>query len=153
LRMEKFNMFELVENVIRLFDTFSVRKKVSIHHNVSPGTEVTSERDVLNLVLRNLVSNALKFSFERGKIDIQVNILQDILEVEVRDEGTGMDAVTLQSLLSPKFTVSTSGTDNEKGTGLGLALVRDYLHKAGGTLTVESTPGKGTMFKIVLPKS
>ena len=150
-KMEKFNLYELVENVIRLFDTFSVRKKVSIHHNVAPQTFITSEHDILYMVLRNLVSNALKFSFEQGKIDIRFEIQNGTLSVEVKDEGTGMDARTLQSLLSPQLTVSTSGTDNERGTGLGIALCRDYLRKAGGGLNIESTPGKGTSFKFTLP--
>ncbi|HEY3430245.1 MAG TPA: sensor histidine kinase, partial [Cyclobacteriaceae bacterium] len=150
-KMEKFNLYELIESNIRLFDTFSVRKKVSIHHNVKPGTEVISEYDILNLVLRNLISNALKFSFERGKIDIRVTTTANSLEIDVRDEGKGMDGETIASLLSASLTVSTAGTDNEKGTGLGIALCRNYLMKAGGNLSVESTPGKGTTFTISVP--
>ena len=150
-KMEKFNLYDLIETNIRLFDTFSVRKKVSIHHNVHPGTEITSEHDVLNLVLRNLLSNALKFSFERGRIDIYVRINDETLEIDMKDEGKGMSVETIKSLLSPNLTVSTAGTDNEKGTGLGIALCRDYLMKAGGSLSVESAEGKGTTFTISLP--
>jgi signal transduction histidine kinase len=151
LKMETFDLYVLVEDNIRLFDTFSVRKKISIHHNVLPQTKVTSDRNILNLVLRNLLSNALKFSFERGKVTIGVKIDHDWLELSVQDEGTGMDSDKLNSLLSPKFTVSAAGTDNEQGTGLGLALCRDYVQKAGGNLSVESTIGKGTTFKVTLP--
>ncbi|HEU5290956.1 MAG TPA: sensor histidine kinase [Cyclobacteriaceae bacterium] len=151
LKLENFDLYALVEDNIRLFDTFSVRKKISIHHNVLPQTRITSDRNILNLVLRNLLSNALKFSFERGKITIDVRLNHDWLELSVKDEGTGMDAEKLSSLLSPKFTVSTTGTDNEQGTGLGLALCRDYVQKAGGNLSVESTVGKGTTFKVTLP--
>lgn len=150
-KMEKFDLYMLIENNIRLFDTFSVRKKISIHHNVSPHKEVVSEGNILNLVLRNLLSNALKFSHERGKISINVTTHHDILEVKVKDDGVGMDANTLKTLLKPSLTVSTTGTDNEKGTGLGLSLCREYLNKAGGNLTIESTPQKGSTFTITLP--
>lgn len=151
LKMEKFDLYALIEENIRLFDTFSVRKKISIHHNVLPKTEITSDRNILNLVLRNLLSNALKFSFERGKVTIDVKLNHNWLELSIKDEGTGMDAAKLTSLLSPKFTSSTTGTDNEQGTGLGIGLCRDYVQKAGGNLTVESTLGKGTVFKVTLP--
>lgn len=152
LKMEKFDLYNLVEGNIRLFDTFSVRKKISIHHNVLPGTEITSDQNILNLVLRNLLSNALKFSFERGKITINFKPSHDRLEFSVRDEGTGMDPDKLSSLFSPATNFSTSGTDNEQGTGLGLGLCRDYVQKAGGNLEVESTVGKGTTFKVTLPR-
>ena len=151
LKMENFDLYALLEDNIRLFDTFSVRKKISIHHNVQPHTQITSDRNILNLLLRNLLSNALKFSFERGKITIDINLKHQWLELSVKDEGTGMDADKLSSLLNPKLTMSTTGTDNEQGTGLGLALCRDYVQKAGGSLSVESTIGKGTTFKVTLP--
>jgi two-component system sensor histidine kinase ChiS len=151
LKMETFGLYSLIEENIRLFDTFSVRKKISIHHNVLPKTQITSDRNILNLVLRNLLSNALKFSFERGKVTIDVKPNDNWFELSVQDEGIGMDGDMLSSLLNPKFTVSTTGTDNEQGTGLGLGLCRDYVQKAGGNLSVESTVGKGTTFKITLP--
>ena len=69
-----------------------------------------------------------------------------------KDEGVGIDEKTLEALLAPELVLSSRGTDNEKGTGLGLALCREYIHKAGGELTVESTIGAGSVFKITLKK-
>lgn len=151
LKPEKFDLFELIEDNIRLFDSMVIAKKISIHHNVKPGTEVTSERNILNLVLRNLLSNALKFSFEGGKITVEIRNVNSILEIRVKDDGVGMDTETVKSLLSPTLTRSTTGTGNEKGTGLGLSLCREYLNKAGGALSVESILGKGTTFIATLP--
>jgi signal transduction histidine kinase len=71
--------------------------------------------------------------------------------IEVKDQGVGMDDETLETLLAPELVVSTSGTGNEKGTGLGLALCRDYLRKAGGELTVDSEKGVGSTFCITMP--
>ena len=77
--------------------------------------------------------------------------VNDTLEIQIKDYGVGMDSDTLESLLSPQNTVSTVGTGREGGTGLGLSLCREYISKAGGSLTVESRHGKGTTFTIVLP--
>jgi signal transduction histidine kinase len=151
LKTEKFNLFKLVEDTLQLFDTLVIRKKISILHNVTPGTEVNCDKNILNLVMRNLISNAIKFSFEGSKINIDIKSIGTELEVKVIDFGVGMDSATLQSLLTPSLTVSTMGTGNEKGTGLGLALCREYVQKAGGSLTVESTVGKGSTFIIRLP--
>lgn len=151
LKTEKFNLFKLVEGTLQLFDTLVIRKKISILHNVAPDTEVTCDKNILNLVMRNLISNAIKFSFEGSKINIDVKSTGAELEVKVIDFGVGMDSATLQSLLTPSLTVSTVGTGNEKGTGIGLALCREYVQKAGGSLTVESTVGKGSTFIIRLP--
>jgi signal transduction histidine kinase len=112
---------------------------------------VVCDRNILTLVLRNLLSNAIKFSFEGGKITVNIYARGQILEICITDQGVGMDSATLQSLLSPTLTVSTQGTHNEKGTGLGLALCREYVQKAGGSLTVESTVGKGSIFTVTLP--
>jgi two-component system sensor histidine kinase ChiS len=151
LRPEKFDLFELIEDNLRLFDTLVIKKKISIIHNVPPKREVISDRNILNLVLRNLLSNAIKFSFDGSKITVDVKTGNDLLVMKVIDTGVGMDSETLQTLLSPKNTVSTAGTGNEKGTGLGLSLCRDYVQKAGGTLSVESMVGKGTTFTVTLP--
>lgn len=151
LKTEKFNLFNVMEEILRLFDTHVIRKKISIHHNVVPNTEITCDRNIFHLVLRNLLSNAIKFSFEGSKITVMV-AMADQLEVQVMDTGVGMDSATLQSLLSTNLTVSTSGTGNETGTGLGLGMCREYLNKAGGSLTVDSTVGKGTTITFTLPR-
>jgi signal transduction histidine kinase len=149
-RMEPFNLYNLVKSNVQLFDAFLLVKKISVYYDIPQQMEITSERDTLNLVLRNLLSNAIKFSFELGRIDIHAHVSEH-LQIDVCDQGTGMDAEMVKKILSQGSAVSTAGTDNERGTGLGLALCREYLEKAGGTLCVESTPGKGTTFRITLP--
>jgi two-component system sensor histidine kinase ChiS len=151
LKPEKFNLFELVEDTIRLFDSNVLAKKISIHHNVLPKTDVTSERNILTLVLRNLLSNAIKFSPEGGKITVEFKTGNSVLELRVKDDGVGMNSETVQSLMSSNNAVSTLGTGNEKGTGLGISLCREYVNSAGGGISVESAPGKGTTFIVVLP--
>lgn len=151
LKPENFNLYELVEDTIRLFDLNVIAKKISILHNVPPKTEIVSEKNILTLVLRNLLANAIKFSHEGGKVDVDFVIENSVLEMRVKDYGVGMDSKTVSSLMSSNSTVSTLGTSNEKGTGLGISLCREYVNSAGGGLSVESTLGKGTIFTVTLP--
>ena len=150
VKIEEFALYNLLEENVQLFKTIAANKKISLKHNASKGLVVNSDRNILNLVLRNLISNAIKFSFEGGEIDIRITQNNEELTIEVKDQGVGIDEETLETLLAPELVVSTRGTGNEKGTGLGLALCRDYLHKAGGELTVESEKGIGSTFKITL---
>jgi signal transduction histidine kinase len=151
VKIEEFALYNLLEENLNLFRTIAANKKLSLIHNAPKSLVVKSDRNILNLVLRNLISNAIKFSFEGGKIEILVKEGKEKLMIEVKDQGVGMDDETLETLLAPELVVSTSGTGNEKGTGLGLALCRDYLRKAGGELTVDSEKGVGSTFCITMP--
>jgi len=150
LNKEKFVLNKLVEENIQLFQTIASNKKLALHHDLTYPIEVTSDRNILNLVLRNLVSNAIKFSNEGGRIDIHVSLTHELLLIWVKDQGVGMSEAAQQKLFKKETTISTTGTNNEKGTGLGLALCRDYLVKAGGRLMIDSKKGEGSTFSILI---
>jgi len=150
--LEKFNLTLLLEENIQLFQTIAGIKKIVIRHDVPPGLTIKSDRNILNLVLRNLLSNAIKFSFESGEITITVKELKSSILIEVKDQGVGIDEETIQSLMNVQTTKSTAGTTYEKGTGLGLALCRDYLEQMGGKLGIESIQGSGSTFTVELPR-
>ena len=149
---EKIAVAALIEENVQLFKTIANVKKVAIHYSIPPELVIHSDRNILNLVIRNLISNAIKFSFEGGEVMVTVNHINTSIVLEVKDHGVGMDSETLQNLMHHKTTVSTAGTTHEKGTGLGLALCRDYLQQIDGVLTVESLKGKGTTFGVELPQ-
>ncbi len=151
LQKEKFDLKQLTEENMRLFETIAANKKIEVKSTSAEIVTVEFDRNILNMVLRNLISNAIKFSYEGGRIDIVITQTEDSILLQVKDQGIGMDDITIQSLLDHRFTVSTSGTIQEKGTGLGLSLCRDYLQKAGGLLTIESAKGKGSSFNVVIP--
>jgi signal transduction histidine kinase len=151
VKVEKFNVHQLVEENLHLFKSIADSKKITLSHNTPIKFEVVNDRNILNLVLRNLLANAIKFTFDGGLVDIRVTTTDKHFTLQVIDSGIGMDRGTIENLLSSESTMSTSGTKNEKGTGLGLLLCKEYLHKTGGQLTVESTPGKGSTFTIQLP--
>jgi two-component system, sensor histidine kinase and response regulator len=111
---------------------------------------VFADKDMITLVIRNLISNAVKFCRSGDQIDIKVNSLNDYAEVEVSDTGKGIS----KEMLSKLFTngvVSTEGTSGEIGTGLGLMLSKEFVEKNGGTLRVKSELEKGSRFLFTIP--
>lgn len=129
VKKEKVDVYKLIEGNIHLFKTIADSKQVTINHNAPQGFQVISDPNILNLLLRNLIANALKFSFERGLIEVRVSKTNQFFLIQVADNGVGMDAKTVQNLMSLSQTESTSGTQNEMGTGLGIIAVQKLLTK------------------------
>ena len=151
MKMEKMDLTALIHENIQLFITVAARKKITLSQNLSGPMHILWDKNILNLVLRNLLANAIKFSYEGGEVKILVDKEIHVLSIRVKDNGIGMNRDVMTSILSPGRASSNSGTGNEKGTGLGLSLCRDYLLKAGATLTVESVEGAGSSFIINIP--
>lgn len=142
-------LFEDVTDVQR----FSAQaKNISIEFTLSDDNmEVTADNEMTSTILRNLVSNAIKFTPENGSImlsAVQSDPLQTI--ISVTDTGVGIPADQLPWLFDPESTYSTVGTQQERGTGLGLILCREFVERNGGNIWAESTPGKGSAFYFTL---
>ena len=105
---------------------------------------------MINLVLRNLISNAIKYTPEKGKIEIGINDLSSFAEIYIQDSGVGISQEALQKINEKNF-YTTKGTASESGTGLGLVLVRDCLARNVGQMFIESEEGKGSVFSFTLP--
>jgi CheY-like chemotaxis protein len=103
-------------------------------------------------VFRNLIGNAIKYTFRGGDIKVLVNDLGQKTEITISDNGVGMDEETRMNLFSQNKTSSKYGTENEKGTGLGLVLCKEFIEKHGGHIRVESEKGKGSSFIFEIPK-
>jgi signal transduction histidine kinase len=108
---------------------------------------------MLNTIIRNLISNAIKFTKRNGTIKISSSRIEDIVEVSVADNGIGMNEETRQKLFRIDMTQSSFGTENEAGTGLGLILCKEFVEKNSGQIRVESTPDVGTTFYFTMIKS
>ncbi|MEI7829786.1 MAG: ATP-binding protein [Prolixibacteraceae bacterium] len=109
------------------------------------------DKEMILSVLRNLISNSIKFTHPGGAIEIKAEIVADELHVCVSDNGLGMDQNELNKLFRIDESYSRPGTQNEKGTGLGLILCKEFIHKHGGRIWAESKPGKGSRFCFVIP--
>lgn len=117
------------------------------------GLRVTAHRDMLAAVLRNLVSNAVKFTLAGGTISVVARALGDGVEISVSDTGVGMSADKVADLFRLDRRTTINGTAGERGSGLGLLLCRDLVERQGGKLTVVSIPNQGTTFSFRLPEA
>jgi signal transduction histidine kinase len=151
LREETFDLHSVVEENVRLFKTAASRKNITLTHTTPKNMIITSDKNIVNLAIRNLLSNGLKFTFEGGKIHISTERSSNEIFIRVRDNGVGMDEETVKALSEPAKAVSISGTQDEKGTGLGIGLCKEYLERADGELLIESAKGQGSTFTIKLP--
>lgn len=114
---------------------------------------VWADPNHVQLVLRNLISNAIKYSYENGRIIVRSSVKDQMVTIEVNDTGMGMNEEARQSIFNPENIVSNRGTANERGTGLGLKLCKEFVEKNNGTIWVESTKEKGSSFFFSLPEA
>jgi len=148
---ESIELDELIEENIFLFNDSALLKNISLSSNIPPDLFVNADRNMLNTILRNLISNAIKFTPEKGKIDINSNIIEGNVEISVTDNGIGISPDNLEKLLQFNQPFSTNGTHNESGTGFGLLLCKEFIEKNNGALCIESNNNKGSKFAFTLP--
>ncbi len=127
-------------------------KDISIINNIDSNTQVLADEKSISVVFRNLLTNALKFTYKGGTIKIQAEEKETEYTISVSDNGTGMTKEKIKNLFSITDKTSERGTDNESGTGLGLILCKEFIEKNKGQIWVESQPGKGSIFYFSLPK-
>jgi signal transduction histidine kinase len=140
----------LVNEHLSLYETAAAEKKVQLVNEIHNELCVNADKQVLSLALRNLISNAIKYSFENGIVSISAHKVDNHVSLSISDNGRGMSESTLTKLFQKEGLASEAGTRNEMGTGLGLMVSREYLLKMGSELAVESVLGKGSTFKISL---
>jgi signal transduction histidine kinase len=148
--VEEIELYGLVEEIFQIFQFQAESKSIRLDNLVEPGFHIISNRDMLQLVIRNLVSNALKFTKKNGSVEIGMR--QDYLNIEifVKDSGVGMSEEMISSLFKSNRHNSTRGTENEKGTGLGLMLCKEFVEKHNGSIHVKSQLKVGSTFTLTL---
>ncbi|WP_297692075.1 tetratricopeptide repeat-containing sensor histidine kinase, partial [uncultured Eudoraea sp.] len=142
----------LVSENIKLLSEIAKKKSIKIVSELAENTLTWSDSNQIDIVVRNLISNALKFTPQNGMITISARESDKLWEVSIRDTGVGMDKITVKNLFEKNSNITTYGTNNEKGTGLGLSLCKEMVEKNGGSIWVESTLRKGSCFYFTLPK-
>jgi len=141
----------IVSEVILLFLDVAERKKITIVNQVPIQTIVVADSGMLKTILRNLISNALKFTNANGGVRINAITGVSGAEIVVADSGNGIRTADINKLFKVDVAFSTRGTENEKGTGLGLILCKEFVEKHGGHISAESKHGEGSQFKFTLP--
>ncbi len=147
---EELNLNLLVNETFLLLKFNAQNKSILLINSVPPALTVFADRNMFMTVIRNLVSNGIKFTKNGGTVEVLGTRLEKTIEVTVVDNGIGMSGQMIDKLFRIDTLLSTPGTENEKGTGLGLILSREFIGKHKGTLNVYSEPGKGSRFVITL---
>ena len=142
----------LINRALILFGNFVDQKKISMQYMVPLGMKVFADEQMFNSVLRNLLSNAFKFSKPGGKVTISATQECGDLIISVQDEGIGMDQDTKSIIFSIDYKTSVLGTKGEKGSGLGLILCKEFMEKHGGRIWVESKINSGCKISIFFPR-
>lgn len=150
---EDTDLFEIALASKLLNEPNAKQKNIVISNNVPPQSFSFVDRNMITTIVRNLVSNAIKFTNPGGEIRINLIDKGDNFELSVSDTGVGMSKEQMDKLFKVGENVSTLGTSGEKGSGLGLILCKEFVEKNGGTIRVESELGKGTTFYVTLPKA
>jgi signal transduction histidine kinase len=143
----------IVTENIKLLSEIAENKSIRMVSKLSENTLSWADSNQIDIVVRNLISNALKFTPENGMVTIEAFEKNKHWEVLIRDTGVGMEKSIVEKLFVKNSGFTTYGTNNEKGTGLGLSLCKEMVEKNNGEIWVESIPRKGTTFYFTLPKS
>jgi len=151
LSQSKVNLKVLTTDITRLLQTFARDKKIMLINTIDKDIWVWADPNMLTTVLRNLIQNAVKYTRSKGSVTIGVTVIKEFAEIWVADTGIGMTDKGLNSLFRIGENVSMPGTNNERGTGLGLILCRDFVEKHGGTIRAESETGMGSRFYFTMP--
>lgn len=147
------NIYSLVANCAQLLEANAGTKNITIHLHLAEDLFAFCDEVSVHTIFRNLISNAIKFTPEYGRIDIEGSLSEDEAIITVSDTGIGMTQETIHKIFEKQEHVSTKGTLNEKGTGLGLIMVKDFIKINNGKIFVKSEPNLGTQFIVHLPKA
>ena len=145
-----FDAQDEVNEVLNGLQNVAEAKKISLNARVGKH-EIFADRDMFSVIVRNLASNAIKFTFEGGEIIIDSEMSDNKLVISVKDKGTGMTPEVLNNLFKLTKTKSVRGTNNEAGTGLGLLLCSDFVKANGGEIWVNSKQDEGSTFSFSVP--
>jgi signal transduction histidine kinase len=147
----KINLHELLKLEIENFNTSAAQKQITLNHCIARDLNVAADLQMVKTVLRNLISNAIKYTNPGGEITLSAKETEPFVEISVKDNGIGISHKAQHDLFKIDKLQSTAGTNKERGTGLGLLLCKEFVELHGGEIRMESEPGKGSEFKFTLP--
>lgn len=153
INKKNLNIKKLVNETLNALTSTAEKKKITININISEKLLVFADEFTMKIIITNLVSNAIKFTHENGRITIDAKQTVDLTEIHISDNGVGIPPETIPKLFMVDQNISSLGTNNEKGTGLGLVLCKEFIEKNGGSIAVESTLETGTKFMLKIPQS
>ena len=143
----KVNPKENLKSTFQIEHAIAAEKGIKLIDLLKGSVSIIADPDMLQLIIRNLINNAIKFTATGGEITVTSEIIDDVCRIAVRDNGTGISYDQQNDIFSLK-TKTTYGTRNEKGVGLGLVLCKEFTELQNGKISFESVPGFGTTFYV-----
>jgi signal transduction histidine kinase/ligand-binding sensor domain-containing protein/DNA-binding response OmpR family regulator len=148
---ERVNIAELIHNTVQLYKVNAENKTITVVSDVPEKTFAFVDKNMLTTIVRNIFSNAIKYTYPGGKVEISAFEDKDETQISISDNGVGMDAKSLENIFHVTTHRSASGTLGESGTGLGLIICKEFIEKNNGSIVASSQPGIGTTFTLSLP--
>jgi signal transduction histidine kinase len=145
------NLSEITHEIQGVFSITARKKGITIHNNIQPSLQVYADKNLLSTILRNLINNALKFTYNGGHITLEADHTDGEVRIAVSDTGTGMTPEEVNQLFRLDANSIQAGTSEEKGTGLGLIICKEFIEMHNGEIWVETEPEKGSTFYFSLP--
>jgi len=152
IKKEYININNVIARNINLFSNLIKQKELVVSHPMAEEVYAFADENMCDLIIRNILINAIKYSHPKGKIELYSYIQENKLIIDIKDEGIGIEKDRIPMIFVPNKYFSTNGTNNEKGYGLGLPLCSELLELNQGSIKVQSTIGKGSTFSILLPR-
>jgi signal transduction histidine kinase len=150
VKLSDLNLNNTLKNTLELERIMAMKKNIDLSYAIDETISVVADSDMLQLVIRNLVSNAIKFTPAGGRVDVSTKKINNECRISIADNGRGIPFEQQADIFSLKAR-STFGTSNEKGVGLGLILCKEFTDQQGGRIGFESTPGRGSTFFVFMP--
>ncbi len=147
----KINLHELLSEVMDNVNISAMKKQITLNHTITHNLNIAGDLRLVKSIFRNLINNAIKFTNNGGEITVSALESGQFVEVAVKDNGVGISFNAQRNLFKKDEFHSTEGTNNEKGTGIGLLLCKEFVELHGGHIRVISEPGMGCEFKFTLP--
>ena len=154
IQVTNFKLSELLKALVEDFQSYATYQKIdfNVPNNLENDIELTTDGEKLFITLKNLLSNAFKYTDSGGQVFLNYMDMGDVLQVSVEDTGRGISTSDVEHIFKPYFQTSDINTPIEGGTGIGLAICKEYIEKLNGTILVNSELNKGTTFIIQIPK-
>ncbi|HZJ74880.1 MAG TPA: ATP-binding protein, partial [Perlabentimonas sp.] len=141
----------VIKKQVAATEDVAKHKNININLDIDPNLCIKSDSEILGIVIRNLILNAVKYSYRNSSIEIRSNTRANEVEISITDHGVGMDQELVNKICNTLAIVSLPGTENEKGTGLGMQMSKELIGKLHGAIRIQSTPNAGTTISIILP--
>lgn len=145
------NLERIINKATELYSGQLKKKEILLLNSIHPGISIYADLQMMEVVFRNLINNAIKYTRKNGQIEIKAEQINNKVMISISDNGVGMDDFTKENIFNINTVHSSKGTEGEKGTGLGLGLCKEFITKNDGSISLESVMDRGSTFTLILP--